>query len=164
MKILIVVPSLSVGIDEQGCPRVTMNFSKLFAEAITRRLLAPYARPDNFMVSVELLADSDNLEISAYGIITAPRLLDLPGRALMVLPVNISEGFEYVVGNEADLGQNVVTNFLAGISQKGYFLLSCGVRTEQPDKTAVLPGWNLRLEKLSEKTTITERICKAFDD
>ena len=164
MKIFIVVPSISAGIDEQGHPHVTMNFSRAFAEAITSRLFKPYAQPGNFMVSIELLANSDDLEVSAYGVITAPRLLDLPGAMLVQLTSQASQPFEYLVGNEADLGQQIVTSFLAGVRERGYFLLSCGIRTDRPDKTAIVPGWSVKLAVLSDRNTINSRISRAIDD
>ncbi len=127
-------------------PGLTLNFPHRLAEAISRRLLQPHARPENFLVGIQ--PRDLGFELSAYAVVPTSWPVGLPLDSLVVRTRELARDSAcvYVVGTTIDVKSLELSDFLDRTDRLGRFYLGCGCHP------VVVPGlidnWRIVLESI----------------
>ncbi len=135
-----------------GVPIISMNFPPAFAEALTKKLLKPYAKPENFVVGINPCGQA--FEVSAFCAIEHDVLIHLPmpRPILAVLPEgkqSLEGPYRYIIGTQADIGVQSIGRFLDRKAALGKYYVVCGlhVADDQP-RTAIIRHWHVCLKTI----------------
>lgn len=135
-----------------GVPIISMNFPPAFAEALTEKLLKPYAKPEDFVVGMNPCGQA--FEVSAFCALEQDALvyLPMPRPILGILPEgkqSLEGPYRYIIGTQADIGVKSIGKFLGRKAALGKYYVVCGhhVADDQP-RTAIIRHWHVCLETI----------------